>query len=814
MRFIFACICVVFASASWAQDSTEVRSASTQTVLGQLLDKQSKLPIKQGRIELLNYMPIKYAVVRDSLGNFELQGVPLGRHRLLVTAPKYQEMFVYDVIVTAGKQTTLHVEMEEMSGKDNGGEDSPKENKRQPVTLYIKSSSINTLNSVAIQPFTLDEVNRFAGSRGDIARLVTASAGTINSDDGRNDIIARGATPLGIQWRVEGMPVINPNHFGHLSTTAGFLPILNINNTANSEFMFANFSAEYGNSTAGVFDINFRNGTRNRTEVTAQIGLFNGAELVIEGPLSRTRKRGSYIIAGRMGLLKALLSDIASGTSTTTYPSYNDVNFKIDFGRTHKQEWSMFGYYGAGNILYDHNKVAEDDLILADGNKDQRSATTFGTIGVRNRYFISRRSYLQTTLGNSFARERENSVFYYTASDSSQQSYDGVDFTFINNNTVLSSVLNTKFTSSYTMRNGIMAEAQYANLKEMYNWDNTTPFERYNYNGVSVLTTLFHQSQFKYKLATFQLGVNMMHYSLNNTVGIDPRVAWAQQIGKHQILNVGYSLQHQQLPQRIYFAQRPLSGTGILDNTTIGRDLQMMANHYFTIEYKWKPNDLWTFSLMPYYRYWFNIPVAADAPTGYSMYNSYSNLFDEVPNFQLKSSGTAKNYGVDAAAHRVFENGFYCIISGSYFKSTYKGSDGIERNSRFNRRFIARVRAGQEWKMGKLRNNLFFLNTTFTYAGGQYYTPIDLVASQLANKQELTHDWFSATTPNYMRWDIKIGARFNSRKRRISHYVYLDIMNVLATNNVLEYRYSQTKGNIIPVPQSGLLPDVLYRLQF
>ena len=82
----------------------------------------------------------------------------------------------------------------------------------------------------------------------------------------RNDIVIRGNSPLGLLWRMEGVDIPNPNHFGALGTTGGPVSILNNNVLANSDFLTGAFPANYGNATSGVFDLQMRNGNKDKRE--------------------------------------------------------------------------------------------------------------------------------------------------------------------------------------------------------------------------------------------------------------------------------------------------------------------------------------------------------------------------------------------------------------------------------------------------------------------------------------------------------------------------------------------------------------------
>ncbi len=59
---------------------------------------------------------------------------------------------------------------------------------------------------------------------------------------------------------------------------------LNPNALNNSDFFTSAFPADYGNATAGVFDINLRNGNTEKREHMIQFGALTGLEAMSEGP--------------------------------------------------------------------------------------------------------------------------------------------------------------------------------------------------------------------------------------------------------------------------------------------------------------------------------------------------------------------------------------------------------------------------------------------------------------------------------------------------------------------------------------------------
>jgi hypothetical protein len=123
------------------------------------------------------------------------------------------------------------------------------------VKAYSKNKTINDLATISARTFSMEEVNRYAGGRGDPARLAANFAGVSAPDDSRNDIVIRGNSPVGVLWRIDGMNVTNPNHFATVGTTGGAVSALNTNLLKSSDFFTSAFPSEYGNAISGVFDL-------------------------------------------------------------------------------------------------------------------------------------------------------------------------------------------------------------------------------------------------------------------------------------------------------------------------------------------------------------------------------------------------------------------------------------------------------------------------------------------------------------------------------------------------------------------------------
>lgn len=118
-----------------------------------------------------------------------------------------------------------------------------------------------------MKSFSIEETERYAGSRQDPARMAQNFAGVQGTNDSRNDIVIRGNSPAGLLWRLEDIDIPNPNHFAVAGSAGGPQSIINNKYLSNSEFYTGAFPANYGNAVGGVFDLKMRNGNNENTNV-------------------------------------------------------------------------------------------------------------------------------------------------------------------------------------------------------------------------------------------------------------------------------------------------------------------------------------------------------------------------------------------------------------------------------------------------------------------------------------------------------------------------------------------------------------------
>ena len=763
------------------------------TIKGLVYDQQSETPLIGANITITT-LSQQNGTTSDLDGTFHIEDVPAGRHVIEVSYLGYLPVTVPNILVTNGKDVVLEIGLEESTVQIN----------EVVVTAEVeKDKSNNELATVSSRMFTLEEVTRYSGGRNDASRMAANFAGVNIANDSRNDIVIRGNSPTGVLWRLEGIPIPNPNHFATLGTTGGPVSALNTNLLKNSDFMTSAFPSEYGNANAGVFDIQFRSGNKDEFEFTGQLAAFSGLEFMAEGPLSKVGK-GSFLVSFRHSFVE-LAQAAGINVGTTATPAYKDLTFKLDLGRTNSGYWTFFGIGALSDINFLAEEVTEDDFF-ANQNEDSYATSQLGVIGINHRMLLNDRTYVKTTVGLSSA----NNTFDLddVLDDQSRNRVFEIDDK--NARLTFSSYLNSKINATWTVRSGILVERYFLDAFSRDKDDNIWKVLR-DFNGSLGLYQAYAQSQYRLtNRLTLNAGLHLQYLGLNRDIALEPRAALNWYINDKQSINLGFGVHNQMLPLPIYlFGSRLPDGTFSLKN----EEISFLKSIHYVLGYDRKFGSAWRIKSEAYYQDQVDVPVELEE-NSFSVLNVGADFgFPEVG--ILQNTGTGRNYGLELTVEKFFSNNYYALLTGSLFESKYSGSDGIERNTAFNNNYTLNVLGGKEFLIGKTKQNAITFDFTFTIAGGRYYTPIDLQTSITEEREIRFEDRaFSEQYDPYQRLDIKIGYRLNSNKRRVSQQFYLDFQNITNHQNVFIQRYNDSTRRIDTLYQIGFFPDVLYRIQF
>ena len=770
--------------------------AQTQTVRGRILDKQSKFPLIGANVIVLGTNPLKGAAT-DGNGYFMITEVPLGRHQIRVSYLGYQEQTIPNILVDAGKQTVLNLALQESIEM---GEE---------IVIKAEKDKTRTNNDMALlsaRGFTIEETSRYAGSRNDPSRMAQNFAGVSGSNDSRNDIIIRGNSPTGLLWRLDGIDIPNPSHFGALGTTGGPVSMLNYNTLANSDFLTGAFPAEYGNAVSGVFDLQMRTGNNTKREYMAQIG-FNGLELGAEGPFSKN-SNATYLVNYRYSTL-ALFSAVGISFGTgTAVPNYQDLSFKVDIPTKNAGRFSVFGVGGFSNInlLSSETKFDPNDLFTQSSD-DIRQKTSMGVVGLTHLYFFNKNTFSQLNLAVSRATEGvtiDSVVRDDISREVSQLIYRGArDFKQVKY--TLREQINHKITARNNLNVGVILDWYQTSMVDSFLVDNGSRFRRFqNFDGGNALLRGYFQWQHRFNdQLTLNVGVHYQQFLLNNVNAIEPRAALKYSFTPTQSISIGAGMHSQLQPLQVYFREQ--EGTGIRTN----ENLDFTQSNHLVLGYDNSLSPNLRFKVEAYYQQLNNIPVDPSLPQ-FSLVNAGTDFGIPVRD-NMVNEGTGVNYGVEITLEKFYSKGYYFLVTGSFFESKYKGFDGVERNTAFNGNFVTNGLFGKEWKIGK--KNTLALDLKATYAGGRRVIPIDLAASQTQNQEVLIYEEaYNQKLDDYFRLDFKLG--FKMQGKRITQEWFIDIQNITNRQNVFTFSYNPVARGIQTTYQLGLFPLVQWRILF
>ena len=214
-----------------------------------------------------------------------------------------------------------------------------------------------------------------------------------------------------------------------------------------------------------------------------------------------------------------------------------------------------------------------------------------------------------------------------------------------------------------------------------------------------------------------------------------------------------------------------------------------------------------------YYQHLSNVPVANDPSNNFSLLNVSDNSAILATDYTtLVNKGTGKNYGLELSLEKSMDRGYYFMISSSLFDSKFKALGGQEFNTTFNTHYVGNLVIGKEWATGEQHKNLFALNGKIIYAGGRRYSPILLEESLRLDEQVIDQSKINTLTADaYIRADFSASYRINRKKS--SHYIILDIQNLLNRENTLGNYYNPSKRAIEANKWIGIFPTINYRIE-
>ena len=794
-KIVLALLFVCLAGSFHPVFGQQLPSSITQSIRGQIVDLDTQSPLIGVNIIVVGSQPL-LGGSSDQNGRFEINNVPVGRATLQITYIGYEPLVLSDVLITAGKELVLDLELEESVIETEGV---------VIVADEFEGVAINEMALVSARSFSVEQTQRYAASISDPARMAQTFAGvTGGGDDLLNEIVVRGNSPKGLLWRLEGIEIPNPNHFGSEGASGGGISMLSSSTLSRSDFFTGAFPAEYGNALSGVFDLFLRNGNSVRKEYALQVGIL-GVDASIEGPFS-AKSNGSFLINYRYSTLGILNNFNVLPEESI---QYQDLSFKFNFPTKKGGSFTLFGLGGDAQDIYG-TAIADSTQWenMYDDGVNGKYVPKMGVVGASYLWLLGPNTYLKTIAAITGERRTDDEQILIPSDnyrgrilerqDTRNWSYRG------------SAQLNHKFNAKQTLQIGLTATQLGYNLVDRIRDGIDDPLVTFlNQKG----STQMFKSHAQLKLRptarlTLTPGIHYTYFGLNKNNQIEPRIGASWQFSPTQHLSVGIGLHSRVEPTAIYLAERTRTD-GTLHQPH--RDLDLMKAWHYVAGYDHYFNPKLRLKFEAYYQYLYDIPVSTDVSNPIFATINAEDAWDIVLDDQiLTNGGTGENYGVELTLEKFLSQGYYYLFTGSLYESVYTPLDGETYNTRYAGNYVINLVGGKEFSLKN--KNLLGFNARFILAGGNRYTPLDI--ARTIENQSFIYD-LSKTYANQVEayYRLDFGVSYTLNQSALTHAVRFDFQNITNRENVQGFDYNRNLERV-PFFHTGLIPVLSYKVTF
>lgn len=748
---------------------------ATSVIEGELLDRDTKQEIIGAKIEVLN---TTLGTVSDANGKFRLSGLPVGTYRLKITAPEYKTIIRSDVRVGSSQSTKLSIELKLDAYQQS-----------EQVITGVKAFEKTEDMRVSSNTLTQEEIRRAPGAVEDVSRMVQILPGVAFGSDARNDIIARGGSPIENFIMIDGIEVPNINHYAQQGASGGPIGMINTDFLSDVNFSAGGFGVKYGDRLSSIMDIKFRDGDKHNLHGKFDMGL-GGFGAIVETPIQTDKS--SLLFSIRRSYLDLILR----GTGLTGVPNYWNFNLKATYQLSHNHSLALLGLGGIDEIEFkDYRSDAAQALL----NRDAASNGWRYVGGLSHKWLIDNNTYLQTSLSTN--------AFHNTWKDDSVSIDDNRNIiarkTDLRNSfTDREILLRTDFSKRFSPRDlleigaTVRALSNESEVFQRAGSDNTGRNPELNLAFEATAMKLGAYTQYTRNLtADFSITAGLRWDYFNYLTikhALSPRLSASYDLTSKLRLNLGGGL-YQQSPPLFWL---------IADERS--REVKWMKTYQAIAGVEFFPSEDLKFSVEVYTKEYRDYPVSVNNPQ--FVYSSAGADWG-LPYEQIRTGSNGYARGMEVFAHKKLSDKFYGMVSYGFSQIRFKDGNGDERPSGFDYQHLFTVIGGY-----KLTNDLE-LSAKFRYAGGRPYTPFDLAASQAANRGILDYTRVNSERfADYRRLDIRADYRFSLFGWNTLFFI--DLQNVMNFENVEQIAWNAKKNQPDRILQWQFLPVAGIRAEF
>jgi outer membrane receptor for ferrienterochelin and colicin len=765
------------------------------TLSGNVTDKNNLKPIIGASVQLTNGP----SVITDSAGQFAFNQLAVGSYTIIVTSVGYRDFQLYNLVITSGNQTTLNIELEGQA----------KELNEVTVESSRRTARAATLeNPLSVQRLTTEEIRSNPGGNFDISRVIQTLpgvGGTAGSVGGfRNDIIIRGGAPNENVFYLDGIEVPVINHFATQGSAGGPTGILNVSFIEDVKLSSSAFDARYDNALSSVFQFRQKVGNPDRVQGNFRL---SGTEVAatLEGPING--ERTTFLASARRSYLQFLFKAI----DLPIRPNYWDFQYKITHKISSKTTLTLLGIGAIDEFSFAEPRSATPEKLYVLNSNPTIEQWNY-TVGASIRHQL-KNGYLSVALSRNMLENRLDK-FEDNQSPKEEERMLQLRSQEIENKLrvdINKTIGNWKF--SY---GGVAQLADYNNRtfnrirKELVDETGTVvqPAETVNFS--TPLSDFWRLGAFIQAGKRFfddRLGISAGIRTDGNTFtedGMDfsktlsPRLSLSYVLANRWTWNSSIGR---------YFKIPPYTILGFANNNgvLVNKDAAYIRSDHYVTGIEFLPSPSLRFTIEGFYKRYASVPVSVR--DGISLSNLGGD-FNVLGNEAITSTGKGRAYGIEFFAQQKLTKHLFGILSYTYFKSKYSGTDGKYIASAWDNNHLLSITTG--YKLG--RN--WELGLKFRFQGGAPYTPFDETASRINYLSTGTGllDYNRLNTlrlKSFHASDIRIDKKWNFRRLTLDAFIDLTNWYAAKSPGYPQYTFQRNADNTAFVTTDGapIKPD-------
>jgi hypothetical protein len=651
---------------------------------------------------------------------------------------------------------------------------------------------------------TEEETRRLPATFFDPARTAASFPGVHLANDQANGMVIHGLSPALLQWNIEGVPVLNPNHLANAGTwsdratlTAGGVNMLSNQVLSTSKLVTGALPPRYGDAVSGVMDLTVRQGNDRKHEHTFQAGLL-GLEGASEGPLSGNT--ASYLVNYRysfVGLLTGLGIDFGDERI-----SFQDLNFNIHIPLSGPGSYvKIFGVGGLNTTDLDGPRPPDEREDSRDISRVDYDAGT--VISGAALQWPTRKGVIRASAALSYARSLREEDRVVGQETLSMYAFERMKHAQIASRLEWQSPRSGRITLNLGMGlthqwiNGI---ADFPEASLYYTRGNSLLLRPYGELSYVLTGDLVVRGGLAVTYLTGERGVAE---ESGSRVVPEPSLHLYWQASEKVSVESGFSFSGMATPYATYLYREGSPG-----DPDFVPDLLRSRTFSFIVRNQIRSGTQLA-AIIQYYAL-SHVPMITVHGDAFTILGDLGYPHDE----RLSPEGKGKAISLALAARQEMRNGMFGRAGIGWVHATHQGASGLSFSTPYDIGPWAVVSGGKEWEITRdYGRRILGVNGALRWNNGMRDQVIDLNASRKAGytRFQLEGD-FSQALEDYYRMDLRLYLRKEKAHRTTTWS--LDIQNLTSRENAFFSLYDPVLDDIRQLMQLGVVPVLSYRVDF